>query len=360
MGIESADSGNIGVRNYGRNPAINFNFMLRVEGLWDLPCRAVRAFQKENEYEMIQEGGLNDYVHMRRKPVSKPFTFQVERYVGVDVLDPLALGTDLILPVILIVNRYLAYGDFFPTRTYTFTGCTVMAKEYGELNAEKSGLMLETTTIGYREMIYIDNPIAVYSKIDGWDFNGTTKEGDGNQYARHNPAGEATKAELEKKAKRWNPKKDSELNANNNTTSAMADGTVAEPPKPADSTSAWTYNKYKGITAPTKPDALKNAKKWQMNEKDYLGTKGSAVKVNDFFKNSDPNVKKELGKKAMEKKAVQWEFDLTSKEGNGEQSAILNSGELNKKAMEKKAVIWKPGKADTKSAVSVASFLAKK
>ncbi len=157
MAVVQADSGNIFVQNFGKNPAVNFNFMLRVEGIYDLPCKSVHVFQKENEYEFIQEGGLNDYVHMRRKPISKPFTFQVERYVGTDILDPLANGTDLVLPIILMINRYRIYGDFLPVRMYVFTGCTVMSKEYGELNAEKSGLLIETTTIAYRELLCIDD-----------------------------------------------------------------------------------------------------------------------------------------------------------------------------------------------------------
>lgn len=175
------------VQNFGRNPAVNFNFMLRVEGLFDLPCKSVHVFQRENEYELIQEGGLNDYVHMRRKPITKPFTFQVERYVGVDTVDPLANGTDLVLPVILMINRYLAYGDFLPTRMYVFTGCTVMAKEYGELNAEKSGLLVETTTIAYREMFCIDDPVSGFMKEEPWKFDGTTKQGNGRQSAKTRP-----------------------------------------------------------------------------------------------------------------------------------------------------------------------------
>lgn len=162
MGLSGVDSGNYVVANFGKNPAVNFNFMLRVEGVFDLPCRRVHVFQKENEYELIQEGGLNDYVHMRRKPISKPFTFQVERYVGTDILDPLANGTELVLPVILYVNRYRVYGEFVPVRMYVFTGCTVMAKEYGELNAESSGLLIETTTIAYRELMCVDNVAGSY------------------------------------------------------------------------------------------------------------------------------------------------------------------------------------------------------
>ncbi len=244
MAYATADSGNIFVRNYGRNPAVNFNFMLRVEGIYDLPCKSVRAFQRENEYELIQEGGLNDYVHMRRKPISKPFTFQVERYVGVDILDPLTSGTDLVLPVILFVNRYSVYGDFLPVRMYVFTGCTVMSKEYGELNAEKSGLLTETTTIAYREMACMENIAGSFLMEEPWKFDGTQKKGNGNQSANYykagdvddkepimedfkeratlwqfkdkdgtgnavpmaavQPVGQAAKADMEKKARKWN------------------------------------------------------------------------------------------------------------------------------------------------------------
>jgi hypothetical protein len=97
---------------------------------------------------------------MRRKPISKPFTFEVERYVGVDHLDPIPNGAELILPVLLIVSR-TAHQFHTPemwARTYAFTGCTVISKRYGELDAEKSGLLTESTTIAFREMMCVDIP----------------------------------------------------------------------------------------------------------------------------------------------------------------------------------------------------------
>ena len=175
----SAD--NIVVANQGLNPLVNYNFMLRVEGIYDLPCKSVHGFQKENEYEDIQEGGLNDYVHIRRKPVTKPFTFQVERYVGIDYFDPIPNGAELILPVILLVSRI--QNDFGRTkRAYVFTGCSVMSKSFGELNAEKSGLLVETSTISYREMMCMDMPVDISAKQ--WAFDGTNVEGNGERSAR--------------------------------------------------------------------------------------------------------------------------------------------------------------------------------
>jgi len=150
---------NVLVLNKGLNPLVNFNFMLRVELMFDLPCKSIKAFTREMEYEYIQEGGLNDYVHMRRKPISRPFTIDVDRYVGVDYIDPMPTGADLVLPVILFVSRN--QNQFIPgtvTRSYVFTGCTVVKKTFGDLDAEKSGLLIETTTIAYREMMCVDIP----------------------------------------------------------------------------------------------------------------------------------------------------------------------------------------------------------
>lgn len=145
------------VWNNGTKPLVNFNFMMRVEGIYDIPLRSVHSFSMQNEYDYVQEGGVNDYVHILRKGVTKPFTFQVEQYAGSDqrLIDPLPLGADIVLPILLFVGDFP--GAFTTTRrTYTFTGCSVIAKEYGELSAEKSGFLTETTTIAFREMSVLD------------------------------------------------------------------------------------------------------------------------------------------------------------------------------------------------------------
>lgn len=159
------------------NPITAFNFVLEVEGVYFMALKTVKVFNKENEYEYIREGGVNDYVHMRRKPISKPFTFQVERYVGTErFLDPLANGTELILPVVLYVYRHKARSEIidgapaWPARIYTFTGCVVTAKEYGELNSEKSAILTETTTIAYRELMVVTNPFEGSQELPAWEF----------------------------------------------------------------------------------------------------------------------------------------------------------------------------------------------
>lgn len=169
---DSTDAGKKDSKESEWYPLTSFAFMLRVELAFDLPCRAIKGLRRENEFDYIQEGGLNDYVHMKRKPISRPFTFQVERYVGLDYLDPLPLGVELVLPVLLFVNPYpFRNSSFFkPVRSYAFMGCTVTAKDYGELNAESSGLLVETTTIAFREMACIDLPSKWLNK-SSWDFS---------------------------------------------------------------------------------------------------------------------------------------------------------------------------------------------
>ena len=174
------------------NPVVAYSFALQVEASFFLPLRAVRVFTKENEFDFYQEGGLNDYVHMLRKPITKPFTFQVERYIGVDsgffdlnsgFLDPLSLGTDLVLPLVLYVNRSPA-GNWLKNisftncaRAYIFTGCTVIAKEFGELNAEQSKLHTETVTIAYRELFTLNQISPDWESGEQWEYDGTVKGG---------------------------------------------------------------------------------------------------------------------------------------------------------------------------------------
>lgn len=154
-------------------PAVGFAFMLRVEGVHDIACRAVRGFRQEYEYENIQEGGLNDYVHSIRKPISKPYTFTVERYVGIELADRLPIGTEFIAPLLLFVRGYGfsgKKGEVDPiVRTYAFTGAKVIGKDYGDLDAENSKLVVETTTIAYQEMMKINLPTdGFFGKIESF------------------------------------------------------------------------------------------------------------------------------------------------------------------------------------------------
>jgi len=166
---------------YKSDPVGNFNFILTVEGMYDIPLKAVRSFQKVNQYERIKEGGVNDYVHLKRAPIQDAHTIQFERYVSGTLLDPLANGAELAIPVILWLKRAANNGltdvrvdqmknganstktysnddyDTSSVRLYIFTGCVVMSKEYGALDAEKSGLATEVVTMAYKELYIVPN-----------------------------------------------------------------------------------------------------------------------------------------------------------------------------------------------------------
>lgn len=320
----NTDTGNyfVGV-NYGRNPVVNFNFILRVEAVFDLPCKSIRVFQKENEFEYIQEGGLNDYVHMRRKPISKPFTFQVERYVGVDSLDPLKTGTEIILPVILIVNRYIR-GSYLPVRLYVFTGVTVMGKEYGELAAEKSGLLTEVTTLAYRDMYCIDNPITGLTG-DKWKFK---KQGEGEKKpdykgenwkdtnAKHN-SDEKRQSDMESAAKLWKFHDSGKLEATKKGVGTQS----------AKHIQAANDSGVMEDSEPLKAAMEAKAQKWQFHASNKLeatkkgvGTQ-SAVHLQTTASDGTTKIDVEPLKTTMEGLAKKWTFSEQTKEGAGDRSA---------------------------------------
>ena len=143
---------------YAGSPIAAFSYTLRVELIYDIPVKSVRGFTRNNNYERIQQGGVNDYVIMRRKPITEPFTFQVERYISNTLTDPLANGAEMISPIFLTINKD-ANGD--TGRVYMFTGCIVTGKEYAEMNAERSTLATEIVTIAYREMFVLPNILSL-------------------------------------------------------------------------------------------------------------------------------------------------------------------------------------------------------
>ncbi len=158
----------------------NFRFILRIEGVFNLPLKSIRPFTKENEYEQIEEGGLNDFVYMKRKHVTKPHTIQIERYLTEDFYDPVPNGTAFVLPLLLFVGGNNGQDfDLAPRRTYVFFGAQVLNKEIGGFDAEKSGLLTETVTIAYHQMYFIDTPGETESTP--WTFE---KNGLQNVYAK--------------------------------------------------------------------------------------------------------------------------------------------------------------------------------
>jgi hypothetical protein len=183
------------------NPLVNNIFMLRVDALYDLACTRVSGITQGLEYENIMEGGVNDYVQIRQKPSTKVKVLEIERYVGEKYLDPLTVGRRPVLPIILYVSRYL--NDFtFPKMIFTFTGCTVMEKSYGELDAEKSGLFTVKTKIAYESVVLIPDIIEKISSSWSFDKAGENFEGIGQRHAQYDKS-EFRKKKMEEKARLW-------------------------------------------------------------------------------------------------------------------------------------------------------------
>ena len=327
----------------GWYPLTSFAFMLRVELAFDLPCRAIKGLRRENEFDYIQEGGLNDYVHMKRKPISRPFTFQVERYVGLDYLDPLPLGVELVLPVLLFVNPYpFRNSSFFkPVRSYAFLGCTVTAKDYGELNAESSGLLVETTTIAFREMACIDLPSKWLNK-NSWNFaldkDGKIDyegQGDSNKNTRDaglSDASKRSKKEMEEKAaERLWPKKASAVKKEMKTPKAELWSFDKDKKKTGSGTRSYLHRQ-NGTNTPdveaTKEQMNKKAQLWAF-DKDKTVKAGNNKRSYLHQENGTNTPGVEATKKQMNAKAQQWAFDKKTKAGNNKRGYLHKANGTN-------------------------------
>ena len=127
---------------------LNMNFKVLVEGE-EIACKAVQGLEEEQEQEYIREGGLNDSVHIRPKPASKPQVLKLERYITADYKDVLKVGQVLGQPLIVETSPEV-WGN--TSVRFQFLGGVVTNRQFGGLHAERKGLLEETVSIAYREM----------------------------------------------------------------------------------------------------------------------------------------------------------------------------------------------------------------
>lgn len=165
-------------------PLINYHFLLRVDALIDVACKSVQAFGNEAEFEYLQEGGVNDYVHMLKKPITSPKVLQIECYATSTVLNAFPLGTKMLTPMILYISKQAENIDINFAKQFIFTGCVVKKITNGELDAERSGLITNTIEIAFETVTAIPNPLVAQGKQ--WGFSGTDMEGNRAKSATYN------------------------------------------------------------------------------------------------------------------------------------------------------------------------------
>ena len=279
-------------------PIVNFNFVLRVEALWDVACKSIRIERKENEFDLIQEGGLNDFPHRIRKPITRMFTLRIEQYAGAGFLDPLSLGTKLVLPLMLSVGRYTSPAIFLPDRQYIFTGCEVTAKEPGELQSERSGLLTESTTIAYESMFTIDSPFEGTKST--WAFDKFNKDGNGNGSRKKTMEPfELTEAEMAARTQRWSMAKE------------HGGIEVRE-----DASTSSRQNLFLNTEEESKAAYIEKRKLWTFDDKDAGSTdtkknyqgRGASSRQNISMNRFDTH------RDEMEQNAALWEFNPADKE----------------------------------------------
>lgn len=267
-----------------------YRFQLKVNGVFDVPLKAVRPIARKYEYEPIQEGGLNDYVHIKRKPISQPYELVVERYVQTEIDDKLAVGSKMTLPLILYIGR--ANGrDLAMTeaaRWYVFTGAQVLNVEWGGLDSERAGLLTETVTIGYNMMFCLSSSSDLNDDETPFDLRKDTDTTEGY-------VDELTQTKMQLRAIK--------------------------------STRVGKYAQKKGVIEKPKTDLEKEARLWQFDDKKKEGKGKSSRQNSQIRKVKDGNGseidvqaglgKVEAAKETYEGKRSLWQFALQGDAGSG-------------------------------------------
>ena len=136
------------------DPVAGMNFVMRLNACIDIPLKKVGSISEDFEYETIRQGGINDYVSIRQKQISQVRSFDVEFYVSKGYSHNLALGTSFKIPILIIVSDAPGFFDVqYVRRMYAFSGCTVIGRTYGDLDAESGSLIVESAKIAYERMV---------------------------------------------------------------------------------------------------------------------------------------------------------------------------------------------------------------
>lgn len=169
---------------YGTQPLINYHFLLRVDAVTDVACKKVEAFANEAEFEYLQEGGVNGYVHMLQKPTTAPKILQIECYANNNLTSTFTVGSRKTLPIILYVSKQANNIDTNYAKQFIFTGCVIKKKTNGALDAEQGGLITDIVEIAFETVTVVNNPTAEQSSE--WGFTGKYMDGNNKKSATYN------------------------------------------------------------------------------------------------------------------------------------------------------------------------------
>lgn len=142
----------------------NNHFLVEIDDCW-INFAKVTNIQRAVEYDTIQEGGLNGYVHTFVKPSTQVQTILFEK--GVSVMGEEALKQLKLTPGLRLsqpIGVYI-YADA-PThkgvagrglgRSYLISGCMVSKWELGGLDAMSSEVLVDKFEVVYSEVEQFD------------------------------------------------------------------------------------------------------------------------------------------------------------------------------------------------------------
>ena len=107
----------------------------------------IKNISKQIQYDVLKEGGVNDYVHIMQKAYSQPHKLVLEKGLGdssiMSMLVPALVGKKLPFPGTINIKN--SKGD--NVATYTFDSPIIVKWQLGELNALENKVLIESMEI---------------------------------------------------------------------------------------------------------------------------------------------------------------------------------------------------------------------
>lgn len=135
-----------------RDPAGAYQFLVRI-GNDEYGFSRISGLRRERENFTIQEGGLNDRVHILPGPVKRGGTVRLERGVYLGEQLPFYMAGEP-LPGAMTIELCSPSGQS-GQKNYTLVGLVVKSWEAGDLDASQNQILIDRFEIDY-EFMYIE------------------------------------------------------------------------------------------------------------------------------------------------------------------------------------------------------------
>ena len=134
-------------RTQSKDPLSAYRFLVRI-GKEEYGFSRISGLRRARENFTIQEGGLNDRVHVLPGPAKSGGTVRLERGVYAGEFLPFYMVGERV-PDSMTVELYDSAGDTGKKKIYRLIGLVVRSWEAGDLDASQNQILIDRIELDY-------------------------------------------------------------------------------------------------------------------------------------------------------------------------------------------------------------------